>query len=148
MANHEHEFDVKAALGLSLNAICDEDGSAFYAQRTTDNINPGLHVQGVGDIGLPISEHDAQRIISLSKQAPFGKGSETFVDTSVRRTWEIDAKHIELRHPKWPSLKRNMIDDVASQLGITRGSENVQAELYKLLIYEPGAMFKPHKEWG
>lgn len=49
--------------------------------------NPGLYVDRLGKVGLPLSERDAVDIARLSQEAPFGKGSETFVDRSVRRMW-------------------------------------------------------------
>lgn len=49
--------------------------------------NPGLYNNRLGKVGLPLSERDAVDIARLSQEAPFGKGSETFVDRSVRRMW-------------------------------------------------------------
>lgn len=140
-------WDAKAAIEESLDLIDEENNVSFYAHGQIGEINPGLFIDDLGGTGLPISEHDAQRIISTSRRAPFGKGKETFVDTSVRKTWEIDAKKIQLKHPKWPTQIEQVVNDVAKSLGIARGSEVVRAELYKLLVYEPGAMFKAHTEY-
>lgn len=139
-------FDVKTALANSLTVISDEDKSSFFAKGNVGEVNVGLHVQNIGNIGLPISAHYAQRIISVRRQAPFGKGSDTIVDSSVRKTWEIDATQWRLTHPKWPEHERKIVSDAAEQLVIAKGSEIVRAELYKLLVYEPGAMFKAHTE--
>ena len=95
---------------------------------------------------MPLSDAEARRIIQHSRQAPFGKGEETIVDTSVRRTWEIDASKLRLNHPKWPAKQKEILEQACTALGISRGAEYVEAQLYKLLLYEPGAMFKPHKD--
>ncbi|KAK4671572.1 hypothetical protein QC764_0096620 [Podospora pseudoanserina] len=77
-----------------------------------------------------------------ARQAPYGKDTETFVDTSVRNTWELDAARLEL-HSQWESTISAACKLVAQQLGITAP---VRAELYKMLIYKKGAMFKPHTD--
>jgi hypothetical protein len=68
------------------------------------------------------------------------------VDTSVRNTWEIDASRLKLLHPKRREHKERMLESVCKQLGIIGGASNVEAQLYKLLVYEQGAMFKAHKD--
>jgi hypothetical protein len=132
-------------LGDSLALISDEKKASFSAKGSIGEVNPGLQVESIGNIGIPISDHDAKRIIAVSRQAPFGKGSDTIVDTSVRKTWEIDASQLKLTHPKWSQHFGKIINDTAKQLGVARASD-VNAELYKLLVYEPGAMFKAHTE--
>ncbi len=102
----------------------------------------------IGDhtIPLPLAEEDARFIIQASHKAPFGKGTETLVDTSVRNTWEIDRKDFQLQNPEWQVCLRSIIGEVAEALGIDDGGHCIQAELYKMLLYEKGAMFKPHTE--
>lgn len=95
---------------------------------------------------MPLSEHDAKVIISKSKQSPFGKGNETRVDTSVRRSWELDATQILTRNPLWDATMRDLITTVHKDLALTCGAQDVSAQLYKLLLYEPGAFFKPHQD--
>ena len=145
MAALNQTFDAKLALEESLALISDDEKASFSAKGTIEEVNPGLWVEKIGNVGIPIPSHDAKRIISVSRQAPFGKGSDTIVDTSVRKTWEIDASQLKLTHPNWSQHFRKIIDDTAKQLGIARFSD-VNAELYKLLVYEPGAMFKAHTE--
>ena len=107
---------------------------------------PGLFVQGVGEVQLPLSQQDAQSLISRSRFAPFGKGDKTIIDASVRRTWEIDAAEVEFRNEAWSKFLSGTVEKVALELGTPNKSRNVRAELYKMLLYEEGAMFKPHKE--
>ena len=148
MALFESDDALRAALEESLRSISsNEASSSYYAQGTVDDLNPGLVIDGIGSIGMPISEPDVQRIIQISRQAPFGKGNETIVDTSVRRTWEVDTSRLHLNHPKWEERKLLMLHDVTKQLGIARGCDIAQVELYKLFIYEPGALFKAHTEY-
>ena len=45
---------------------------------------PGLTIEGVGPICLPLCNDQAKKIINVASQAPFGFGEETFMDESVR----------------------------------------------------------------
>lgn len=145
-AEDEDGWDPRVAIRESLDLLYEGSETSFAAQGSIGEANPGLVIEDVGSIGVPISEHDAKRLISASRQAPFGKGRETFVDTTVRQTWEIDAARISFQHPKWPSHLQEAIDLATQQLGIAKSSQQIRAELYKLLIYEEGAMFKAHTE--
>ena len=46
---------------------------------------PGLEVEGLGTVGLPLSKGQARALIRKCRQAPYGKGTQTLVDTNVRR---------------------------------------------------------------
>ena len=102
-------------------------------------------VKDIGIVGLSLSNVQAKELIHKSHQAPFGKGSDTIVDTDVRRTWEINANQLEFRKPSknWDLYVQGLEKRIRQELELTA---NVRAELYKLLIYEEGAMFKPHVE--
>ncbi len=110
--------------------------------------NPALHVKGLGTIGLPLSEHHAKAIFNLptTVQSPFGKGSETLVDTSIRKSWQIDPDRFKLQNPRFRSLVQDIVRSVAKDLDVACGPEHVSAQLYKLLLYEQGAFFLPHQD--
>ncbi|KIV86410.1 hypothetical protein PV11_02022 [Exophiala sideris] len=108
--------------------------------------NPGLILNEHGGIGLPLSEHDAEAIISKARQSPFGKGAETLVDTTVRRSWQLEPSQFQIRNPQWNSTVNKILGQVYTNLGLSGGAQNVSAQLYKLLLYEEGAFFKPHKD--
>ncbi|KAI9715498.1 MAG: hypothetical protein M1812_005974, partial [Candelaria pacifica] len=127
-------------------ASVDAAGSFATFGVTPNPVNPGLCIAGVGPIGLPLSSRDAKAIREASHQAPFGKGSQTLVDTSVRKTQEINADQIVLRNPAWQKYLRDIVNDVARDLGVVVGPHGVRAEPYKMLLYEEGAMFKPHRD--
>ncbi|KAF4994983.1 hypothetical protein FGRMN_5430 [Fusarium graminum] len=104
--------------------------------------NPGLTIEGEHLVPLPLKEDDAKAIKSACRQAPFGHGDKTVVDTSVRNTWELDASKFELANSEWPSFFDGMLQDTAKGLGF----QMVVAKPHKLLLYEPGSFFKPHKD--
>ena len=109
---------------------------------------PGIVVEDVGPVRVPLSIDDANALIRCSRKAPFGKGTETLIDEAVRRTWEIDAGKVTFLNDDWKHCIDKTVKRVAQDLGVAGGAENVRAEFYKMLLYEKGAMFKMHREYG
>ncbi|KAH7117235.1 hypothetical protein B0J13DRAFT_203422 [Dactylonectria estremocensis] len=104
--------------------------------------NPGLTIEEDRLIPLPLCENDAQAIKSVCRQAPFGRGDETLVDTTVRNTWELDPSQFRLANPQWASFLESILKDTAKGLGLTQ----ITAKPHKLLLYEQGSFFKRHKD--
>ena len=139
-------LDIKEDLCNYLQVI----GSGKFATSgpLANASNPGLFVKGIGKVGLPLSERDAADIGRASHEAPFGKGSETFVDATVRKTWELNPNQFELRNPAWLSTLHEVVGKVAQELGVVDGASSIRAELHKLLLYERGAFFDKHREYA
>ncbi|KAL7628616.1 hypothetical protein AAE478_000131 [Parahypoxylon ruwenzoriense] len=114
--------------------------ASFAAIKSCD---PQIFVQDIGRINIPLSETQAKQIAAKSHQAPYGKGSETIVDTSVRNTWELNPDQFEIKAPIWKSCLDNILSNVSRELDTT---SDISAELYKMLLYEEGAMFKAHTD--
>ena len=110
----------------------------FYATGTQDIFLPQLEVAGVGRIALPLLSMQAKQLVAMAEQAPYGRGQETLVDTEVRRTWQIDARHVTLKGKHWAKNLSTIVGRCAAGLGV---SGEVQAELYKLLVYDAGSFF-------
>ncbi|ROT36452.1 hypothetical protein SODALDRAFT_282215, partial [Sodiomyces alkalinus F11] len=87
--------NIKKGLCEALDAIKPAGSFAAFAKLSHTNIKPIL-VRDVGHIAYPLQEATARQLIEKARQAPYGKGSETFVDTSVRNTWELDAAQLDL----------------------------------------------------
>lgn len=69
-------------------------GSFYHSKSFTKAPNPSLKLDGIGVVGLPLSEDVAKCVISKCEQAPFGKGERTIVDKNVRDTWEMDVTKV------------------------------------------------------
>ncbi|MGK2863151.1 MAG: 2OG-Fe(II) oxygenase [Chitinophagaceae bacterium] len=120
-------------------------GSGKFASiHTSDFVFPGLAVEGVGEIAYPVNEFQARVLIQSAHKAPFGKGSHTIVDSNVRSAWEIDAGKLSFSSPAWENFLKKIISNIKNDLGIE--DYKVAAHLYKLLIYEVGDFFLPHKD--
>ncbi|WP_295888192.1 2OG-Fe(II) oxygenase [uncultured Thiohalocapsa sp.] len=115
----------------------------FYAAGTMDLHLPQLRVDGVGPIALPLLPMQAEQLIAVAEQAPYGRGTETLVDTEVRRTWQIDARRLDLGGRRWGEDLARTVRAVAAALGV-RGE--VRAEIYKLLVYDAGGFFVSHRD--
>jgi len=105
---------------------------------------PGLQVDKVGAIRLPLGSTQARKLIRECSQAPYGKGTETLVDTDVRRVWELDPQRFKLTNPKWDELVSSITGEVQEALGLEESK--LTAHLYKLLVYEKGSFFLAHRD--
>jgi hypothetical protein len=93
---------------------------------------PGIEIDGVGLLSLPLSSAQVGAIKTVATQAPFGKGGDTVVDTAVRDTLQIDVARVTMTNPEWHTALSNLVGQVAGRLGIS--PENARAELYKILL--------------
>lgn len=105
---------------------------------------PGLEVAGVGPVALPLEKRQAAALKKRARQAPYGKGTQTLVDTDVRRVWEIDADQIVLANPQWRDVLKQAVGAAQSELGLE--NQRLEAQLYKLLLYESGSFFLAHRD--
>ncbi|MGS2764034.1 2OG-Fe(II) oxygenase [Sinomicrobium sp. M5D2P9] len=127
--------------------ICLQDmkGSGKFASiRTADFLFPGLEVETVGEIAYPINQFQTKALIQVAHKAPFGKGNQTIVDNNVRSAWEIDADKLHFNNPDWNGFLEKAIKNIKTDLGLE--DYTVTAHFYKLLIYEEGDFFLPHKD--
>ncbi|KAG8532380.1 uncharacterized protein KY384_002865 [Bacidia gigantensis] len=120
-------------------------GDFATSGRIAGHVATGLKVNGVGRIAFPLIEHQAKQIIEVCHRAPFGQGHNTLVDERVRKTWELNPDQFQLSHPYWPSIIEKVTQEVIQNLGLPHGTA-VRSNVYKLLLYEEGAMFKPHQD--
>jgi hypothetical protein len=116
---------------------------AFFSQGEVPAIPLGLTVDDYGAVALPLDKKQAKKLTAVARQAPFGRGAKTVLDKTVRNAYEIDAANVHIANPAWPALLQRIVDRVALDLDIT---DRVVAEPYKLLIYEKGGFFLPHRD--
>jgi predicted 2-oxoglutarate/Fe(II)-dependent dioxygenase YbiX len=115
----------------------------FYATGTAEFLAPRLAVEGVGPIALPLLDVQARQLVEAAERAPYGRGQETLVDTEVRRTWQIDAGRVRIEGRHWAETLEAIVARVAEGLGV---AGPVEAELYKLLVYDAGSFFVRHRD--
>ena len=105
---------------------------------------PRMHVSSVGQVAFPVLSAQIRQLIHAAERAPYGRGTETIVDTSVRNCWQISAADVELGGTRWFLTLDSIEESVADGLGIP--ATRIGLELYKLLVYEKGGFFKEHRD--
>ncbi len=115
----------------------------FVASGTTELLAPLIEVDGVGPIALPLLPVQAEQLVGVAERAPYGRGPETIIDATTRRTWQIAANRVHIRGRHWQQTLDGILARVAAGLGV---SEPVSADLYKLLLYGPGDFFVSHRD--
>jgi hypothetical protein len=139
--------DVKAQFLRSLESISPQRSFAAFG-KLVDFADPQIYTSSTGRVHLPLQEQSARALIETSHRAPFGKREQTLIDTSVRNTWELSPNHFELQNPTWAKYIKKITRSAVEELGFAPDDAlGVRAELYKLLLYEKGALFRPHQEY-
>ena len=105
---------------------------------------PRLEVEGAGALSFPVPEAQVRALIAAAERAPYGKGTETLVDRSVRDCWQIEPDRVRLAGAAWPKTFADLLGSAASGLGCP--ADRLDAQLHKLLIYEPGGFFAAHRD--
>lgn len=106
---------------------------------------PGLVVDGLGSLSVPLSDKLAVELKAVCSRAPFGRGESTVYDPAVRDTWQLAPDRFRLSNPAWDGrFLPALVERVKKELGC--GDGRVQAELYKLLLYEAGQHFVAHRD--
>ena len=118
--------------------------STYCVKGSLPGALPQLQITGVGPITWPIKMGTAKQIISVSQQAPFGKGLQTLVDTTVRNTFELSPDQFTITNPEWIEAIQKALVSIAPQLGLP--AERLVPQVYKLLIYKNGGFFLPHRD--
>ena len=116
----------------------------YFVRGTLETPMPHVEIEGVGLISFPIPDSQIRDIIKHAERAPYGRGGETIRDTSVRNTWQLAPANIRIGGKSWERSFQHILSTVTDGLGCT--GMNVSAEFYKLLVYEEGGFFLPHRD--
>lgn len=96
-------------------------------------VNPGIYIHGKGLVGLPLSERDTVAVSDAIHPAPFGRGTDTVVDPTVKHTLELNLDQFELRNPKLQSAVKDIKIKVAQELGVP-SNHRFKAVLHNLEV--------------
>ena len=115
----------------------------FCASGVFDLRLPEIEIEGFGVLALPVLPDQAKRLVAVAERAPFGRGQETIVDANVRRSWQISPERVRIAGKRWNTALDEVVARAISGLGV---SEDVEAQFYKLLVYETGGFFIDHRD--
>ena len=130
---------IKIFQNLIKNAKSSGENS-ISGEATELPVLPGLHIDNFGSVLLPFTKETAEKLIQICKQAPYGHNHETLIDTNVRDTYQLEPSLIKIKNTQWKrGLNKLVHERVAKGLGC---HGEIEAKLYKLLVYKPGGHFK------
>lgn len=116
----------------------------YVATGTIDTAPPLIEVEGVGILSIPVPPEQARALAAAAEKAPYGRGDQTLIDESVRKVRQLAPSAVRLGGKKWPAALQNIL--AAATVGLGRPEGSLQADLYKLLVYEPGGFFLAHRD--
>src|SRR6266436_955562 len=116
----------------------------FFVRDTVEVPLPKVEVEGLGMLSFPLPGQQAKELIEQADLAPYGRGPETVLDTSVRKVWQLPAGKVRISGKSWGENFKHILSRVTAGLGC--GKVPVSAELYKLLVYDKGGFFLAHRD--
>ncbi|TFK58384.1 hypothetical protein BDN72DRAFT_966360 [Pluteus cervinus] len=118
---------LKSDLLATLSDLDFEPGHLAFARTLEHAPNPWLAIEGLGVIGLPLTERDAKFIATAS-----GRGQSP-------NAWIIPPSRISFKNPEWQKFLNRCVSEVLEGLGITtRRYLDKTHELVMLLLRGPG----------
>jgi 2OG-Fe(II) oxygenase superfamily len=116
----------------------------FFVCGAMEMPMPRVEVEGAGTLSFPVPDAQIAAIVRRATRAPYGRGQETIVDTSVRNVWQIAPGKIKIDGKSWEANFEIILSKAKAGLGC--GDATVTAELYKLLVYDRGGFFLAHRD--
>lgn len=116
----------------------------FFISGLEEVPMPRIEVEGVGTLSFPVPEAQIGALVRRAERAPYGRGNETIVDTSVRNVWQIAPGKVKIGGKSWAANFKKVLSEAMAGLGCDE--RKVSVELYKLLVYRNGGFFLPHRD--
>eukprot|EP01133_Synstelium_polycarpum_P017114 gene17114-20385_t len=126
-----------------------QPGGSFYVHASRVKVTlPVIKVGGgIGQLHYPVEYETVREIIDqFAVRAPYGKGAETVLDTKVRKVWQIDPLAISFTATWQKTLDTSILPNIRQGLGLKDDDFTIEATLYKMLIYDKGGFFLPHRD--
>src|SRR4051794_14569703 len=73
----------------------------FFVSGTVEIPMPRVEVEGAGTLSFPVPDAQIEAIVRRAARAPYGRGEETIVDTSVRNVWQIAPGKVKVSGKSW-----------------------------------------------
>ncbi len=143
------EKDVQISYGKGFDALLGVLAGArrpgsWFASGSLETPMPSVEVAGCGMLSFPVPPAQAQQLIASAERAPFGKGDQTLVDENIRKVWQISPAKVKISGKGWTAGFHELVRKIGEDLGCEAVA--VDAEFYKLLVYEKGGFFLPHRD--
>ncbi|ETO64641.1 hypothetical protein F444_17924 [Phytophthora nicotianae P1976] len=104
---------------------------SFGGQTTLLPAIPGLFIEGIGSIPVPLTAERKDKLLAISEQV-------------TSSSWKLRTSQVTMKNPKWVAGMRKLGDKVGDRLGFKR--IKLQCELKELLVFGPGEKTDRHQE--
>lgn len=94
---------IREMIGEVVDGVRRDEGpkSAYCSTGVAALVLPHLFVPTVGQIAFPLLPSQAEALMAIGAQAPFGRGHQTLVDTSVRDCFQLTPAQFTLDDPNF-----------------------------------------------
>ena len=100
--------------------------------------NPVMSIEGIGIIGMPLTDRDSQLLLSHSSPGDSGEGM--VVDSDNLPGSMIEPKNISFQNPKWDEFVDKMASDtIWNSLVATKWKTKPKVELVKASVHHAGS---------
>lgn len=143
------EEDWKSDMKSILDNVEVKGDYCFGEQIMLPPFHPKITVTGMSErLAFPLPIFQAKQLIDVAEKAPFGKGTETVLDESVRKAWQVDAANVLFDDlDTWNTSLQSLTKKCVAAMGLSSTQQSmVRSNLYKMLIYEPGGHFQKHRD--
>ncbi|KAJ6489159.1 hypothetical protein C8R47DRAFT_476844 [Mycena vitilis] len=133
--------DIKGDFENALQDGFEFDGVFAWSQRYAigDAPNPCLNVDGLGTVGIPLSERDARAIISASDPVCGLKGDASGI-------WTMPSEKIHFENPAWDTWVQKATGVAASTALTAYTTVKPSFALKKLMLHETNSETTRYKE--
>ncbi|KAJ6510824.1 hypothetical protein C8R45DRAFT_1068742 [Mycena sanguinolenta] len=135
--------DIKADFEAALQDGFDFDGVFAFSERYGMGVapNPCLKIDGLGTVGIPLSDRDARAIISASQPVCVFHN-----DTGTSGRWELAPEKVHFENPAWNTWIQTTAGAAASTALTAYAAVKPSFTLKKLVIHEKNNLTTRHKE--
>ncbi|KAI0720050.1 hypothetical protein C8T65DRAFT_568354, partial [Cerioporus squamosus] len=116
-------------------------GAFSYMRTHPVAPNPGLHVNGLGTLGLPLSLREAAAIKACSEFAVSNSTGHEDASASGRSCWEISASNVRFENNGWTTFIDDTLRQVCNAFVVHYKTSAPRCELSKLVLCETGSRF-------
>ncbi len=105
---------------------------------------PRIEVEPVGLLSFPVPEFQVRQLLDSAEQSPFGRGTATIIDPKVRDSRQFEPVKVQITGKTWEQTFKDILYQATKGLGCPEDS--ISADFYKLLVYDTGGFFSPHRD--
>jgi hypothetical protein len=85
----------------------------FCSSEVGPTILPGLRIEGLGMVALPLDSAQAGTLEFLGSPAGYGRGRSTVIDPKVRRVLRFAPDRVQCANPAWEEWLADVVERLA-----------------------------------